>query len=104
MPLDKSADAIIREAMERGDFDNLPGKGQPLDLRAYFETPEELRMALSVLKNAGVVPEEINLLHELAALQERLQATFDEQERRRIRKLISEKQMKYNLLMERNKK
>ena len=24
---------IIREAMERGDFDNLPGKGKPLDLR-----------------------------------------------------------------------
>ncbi len=23
---------IIREAMERGDFDNLPGKGRPLNL------------------------------------------------------------------------
>lgn len=27
------ADRQIREAMERGDFDNLPGAGKPLDLR-----------------------------------------------------------------------
>ena len=35
MPFDKSIEAIIREAMERGEFDDLPGKGKPIDLSAY---------------------------------------------------------------------
>jgi DnaJ family protein C protein 28 len=37
---DRIAENIIREAMERGVFDDLPGKGQPLDLsRNPFEDP-----------------------------------------------------------------
>ena len=31
------AERAIREAMERGDFDNLPGAGKPLDLRGADE-------------------------------------------------------------------
>ena len=27
------ADRIVREAIERGEFDNLPGKGKPLHLK-----------------------------------------------------------------------
>ena len=27
------ADMIVREAIERGEFDNLPGKGKPLHLK-----------------------------------------------------------------------
>jgi hypothetical protein len=100
----KAAEAIIREAMERGEFDNLAGRGKPIDLNAYFETPEELRMMFAVLKNAGVVPEEIDLLNEMAALKERLEGSFDEKERRRIRKLISDKQMRFNLIMERRRR
>ena len=46
-------EAAIREAMERGDFDNLPGKGKPLDLSDWENTPVHLRMSYSVLKNAG---------------------------------------------------
>jgi hypothetical protein len=104
MSWNKAAEAIIREAMERGEFDNLAGHGKPIDLNAYFETPEELRMMFSVLKNAGVVPEEIDLLNEMAALKERLDGTFEENERRRIRKLISNKQMRFNLIMGRRRR
>jgi Domain of unknown function (DUF1992) len=35
--------------MERGEFDNLPGKSKPIDRSEYFETPEDVRMANSVL-------------------------------------------------------
>ena len=90
--------------MERGEFSNLPGRGQPLDLSAYFETPEEVRLAYSVLKNAGLVPEEINLLQELAALREQLAASTEESERQNLRKSISDRQMQYNLLLERRKR
>src|SRR5438445_35918 len=43
--------------MEAGEFDRLEGAGRPVNLDAYFSTPEELRAGYAVLKNAGVVPE-----------------------------------------------
>jgi DnaJ homologue, subfamily C, member 28, conserved domain len=103
MSLVKLAEAIIREAQERGDFDNLPGKGKPIDLSAYFDTPEDIRNAYSLLKNAGMVPVEIELLQEIAALKERLATTYEEKERNRILKIIREKQLQFDLTMERQK-
>jgi hypothetical protein len=49
-------DQKIREAMEQGEFDDLPGKGKPLDTSENpFEDPE-LRMAHRMLRNAGFAP------------------------------------------------
>jgi hypothetical protein len=103
MSLAKSVEAIIKEAQERGDFDNLKNKGKPLDLSAYFETPEDARMAYSVLQNAGMVTVEIDLLQEIAALKERLTTTYEESQRSRIKKIISEKQLQFNVMLERQK-
>ena len=104
MNFDKAVEAAIREAQERGDFNNLKGKGRPIDLSAYFETPEELRMAYSLLKNANMTPAEVDLLGEIAALKERLSTTYEEKDRSRIQKLIREKQMQFNIMMERQKR
>jgi hypothetical protein len=104
MSIDKVVEAIIREAQERGDFDNLKGKGQPIDLDAYFETPEDLRLAYSALKNAGIVSPEVELLQEIAALKERLAVTYEETQRARLKRLISDKQMQFNIMMERQRK
>ena len=104
MNFDKAVEAIIKEAQERGDFDNLKGKGKPIDLNAYFETPEDLRLAYSVLKNAEIAAPEVELLQEIAALKERLTSTFEETQRSRIKKLIQGKQMEFNLMLERQKK
>ena len=62
----KSADEAVRVAMERGEFDNLSNKGKKLNLDDYFNTPEDQRVGYSVLKNADYVPEEVQLLKELA--------------------------------------
>ncbi len=49
-------DKMIREAMERGEFDNLPGSGQPIDLSENpFEDPD-VRTAHRLLRNAGFAP------------------------------------------------
>ena len=103
MPFDKSVEAIIREAMERGEFDNLPGKGKPIDLGAYFDTPEEVRLAYSILKNADVLPEEAALLKEIAALKEELDACSDPARQKKIRRAIDDRLLQYNVLMERRK-
>jgi len=104
MSLEKAVEAIIREAQERGDFDNLKGKGQPIDLSAYFETPEDVRMAYSLLKNAGMAAVEVDLLGEIAALRERLSTTYEEKDRSRIKKLLREKQLQFDVMLERQKR
>ena len=49
-------DQKIREAMEQGEFDNLAGKGAPIDLSENpFEDPG-WRTAHRLLRNAGFAP------------------------------------------------
>ena len=103
MSLEKTVEAIIREAQERGEFDNLRSKGKPIDLSAYFETPEDLRLAYSVLQNANMVAAEVDLLGEIAALKERLSTAYEEKERGRIQKMIREKQLQFNMMMEKRR-
>src|SRR5262249_29373047 len=78
----------IREAMEQGEFDNLPGKGKPLDLAAYFATPDDVRLGYSVLKSAGCVPVEVELQKEIEALKAQLAACEDERKRQALGKEI----------------
>jgi len=100
----KSVDEIIREAMERGDFSDLPNKGKKLDLTDYFDTPDELRVGFSLLKNANIPPEEVRLLNEISEFKEKLTAISDEPKRKRLLKEIEDRRLKYNLLMDRSKR
>lgn len=67
--LDLIAERKIAEATERGELSNLPGEGQPLQLDDDGMVPEDLRMAYRILKNAGLVPPEVELLRELRELE-----------------------------------
>src|SRR5262245_26732382 len=69
MAFERVAEQRIREAIEAGAFDNLPNAGARLDLEDYFAMPEDVRMAYSVLKSANCLPEEIELLTEVARLE-----------------------------------
>lgn len=104
MNLDKAVENIIREAQERGEFDHLKGMGKPIDLTAYFETPEEMRMAYSILQNAGVASPEVELLQEIAALKERLASTYEEKDRNRVKKIIRDKELQFNVMLDRKRK
>jgi hypothetical protein len=53
---DLIAEQRIAEAIARGELENLPGAGRPLDLGDDALIPEDLRMAFRILKNAGFVP------------------------------------------------
>ena len=103
MSFDRIVESIIQEAMTRGEFENLPGRGKPIDLTEYFNTPEDVRLAQSMLKSAGMVPVEIELLQEIAALKESLNSVKDDTKSIKIRKLLEEKQLQFNLLLERRK-
>jgi hypothetical protein len=101
MSFDKLVESKIKEAMERGEFDNLSGKGKPIDLTAYFETPEDIRVAQSVLKNAGMTSREVDLLGEIIELKQVLLAVTDEKKKVEIRQQIEQKQIEFSLMMER---
>lgn len=86
--LEKVAEDKIQRAIEEGQFNDLPGKGQPLELEDDSWVPEEMRMAYKVLKNSGHVPQEIEERKEINNLVEALADCEDEQERyRQMRKL-----------------
>ena len=96
------AEQRIQEAMERGDFDNLALKGEPLPVEELSHVPEELRMGYKVLKNAGVLPEELELKREIIDLRGLLAACTDEGERSVIRRRLSARQLRFDMLMEKN--
>ena len=99
-----NADEKIKEAIAKGEFDNLPGKGKPLNLDAYFLTPEHLRMGHSILKSAGIIPEEMELLKQIEGLKESLGSCASQVEKGAIQKQLSEKIANFNLRMERYRK
>ena len=97
----KTVESLIQEAIARGDFDDLPNKGKPIDLTEYFNTPEELRMASSVLKSAGVKPPEVEVLCQIAELKNRLAKCEDNAEQAQIHARIEILQIEFNIAMER---
>lgn len=58
---------MMKEAQQRGDFDNLPGKGKPLALPNSdpFAGPDEL--VYRTLKEAGFTPEWVELRKKIVA-------------------------------------
>lgn len=96
------AEARIQEALALGEEDRLPNKGQPLDLEGYFQTPETMRMAFSMLKGADVVPEEIGLLQEINRLKSVLQTPgLEDAKRRSIHLKLAELHTVFDLKMRR---
>lgn len=85
----KIAEQRIQDALERGEFDNLSGAGKPLELDTNPFVPTELRMAYKVLKNAGVVPQEVETHNEIRSLEAMLADMEDEAERLRATTRLS---------------
>lgn len=51
--LDRAIEAIIKNAIDRGVFDNLRGQGKPLNLHENQMVAKEWRMAFSLLEQEG---------------------------------------------------
>lgn len=90
--IDKLADKHIADAIDRGEFENLPGAGKPLELDDDSMVPEELRAGYRLLKNAGFLPPELKLRNEIASVEQLLAEVTDELEavelNRRLQLLI----------------
>lgn len=62
----------IREAMDKGDFNNLEGSGKRLHLEENPFEPVELRMVNKILKDNDFAPYWIELGKDIEAAQQRL--------------------------------
>jgi hypothetical protein len=98
----KTLEDKIQEAMARGEFDNLPGAGKPIDLNDDIFVPNEMKMAYRVLKNADMVPQEVTLMNEISVLNQKLQSeNLSEEQSQEIKKQIAFKQSVLNMNIER---
>jgi DnaJ homologue, subfamily C, member 28, conserved domain len=102
MAFEKIAELKIREAMREGKFDGL-SRPEPIDLEEYFKVPDDLRMAYSVLRSAGCVPEEVDLLKEVERLERDLAASSDDATRARLAKSLADARLRLDLALERTR-
>jgi hypothetical protein len=99
--LDDHIGEHLRGSEAAGELKAAPSYGKPLQFGdGYDETPAELRMGMKILKDAGVVPPEVQALQEAAALEQRLAACTDEAERRTLQQQLSEKRQAIALRLE----
>ena len=80
---DAIVEARIADAQRAGAFDDLPGAGRPLELDDDRLVPEDVRTACRILRNAGLVPPEVEARKEAADLRKRIAAATAEPEKRR---------------------
>ena len=96
------AEERILEAQRAGAFDDLPGKGKPLNFEDLSWVPEDLRIGYHILKNAHVLPPEAELLKDIHTLEDLLKHVEDEGERRALAKSIQSKIIRLDLLKRRS--
>ena len=96
------AEQRILEAQRRGEFDDLPGKGKPLELEDLSWVPDELRIGYIALRNAHVLPPEAELLKDIHTLEDLLKHVEDEGQRKALAKSIHWKLIRLDLLKRRS--
>lgn len=81
----------IEEAIRQGHFDNLPGRGKPLEMQRDPNVPDDQQMAHTLLRNNNLVPAWISERTSVLAAIDRLRAklaasvAFASQERANVR-------------------
>jgi hypothetical protein len=74
---EKIVEERIRRAIEKGEFKDLPGSGEPLSIEDDSHIPEDLRLAFKILKNAECLPPEIELRKDIERTEDLLAALPD---------------------------
>ena len=98
-----SVEAIIRAAIERGEMENLPFKGERIPIEDESGIPPEDRMAYKVLRMADMVPPEVEAMRSLSELRKALADTEDPDLKKELRIKISQQEAGLRLKLERRR-
>lgn len=91
----------LSESARNGELQSAPSYGKPLNFGdGYDDTPAELRMPMKVLKDAGVVPPEVEVMQRIAALETRA-AAATEPEAAALRREAADLRLALSLRLER---
>ena len=100
--LDDHIGRSLAESEKRGELRAAPSYGKPLELGAgYAETPDEFRVGFKILKDAGVVPAEVELMQQIDILRRSLDGAADSEGARAQRRRLVDMQQALALRMER---
>jgi len=94
----KIVEKRIKDAQERGDFEDLPGHGEPINIEDDSHIPEDMRLIYKILKNADCLPPELQLRKEIRQMEDLLEGIPDEKEKYRQIKKINYKIMQLNMM------
>ena len=97
------AENKIREAVEKGELNNLPGSGKPLQVEDLSHVPAELRASYRLLKNANILPEEMELKKEIITLQKLVDCCHGDKDKRQLVKKLNEKILRFDIMMDQRK-
>ena len=98
---DEAIGEYLAQAYRSGELQSADNFGKPFDGQdAYFETPLEFRMPYKVLKNAGVVPPEVELFQRRGQITQQIQSCTDEAERQALRQRLIELEQMIALRLE----
>lgn len=94
----KIAEQRILEAIQNGEFENLEGKGKPIQFEDETWIPEDLRIAYRLLKSAGFTPPELELRSEVINMAALINTIDDDKERLKKIKELNFKLLKLNMM------
>jgi hypothetical protein len=95
-----SVDKLIEQWLAEKESEELPGTGKPLNLDEYFSWPEDQRIGLSLLKNSGCLPSEVERLKEIKRLTDEIAKCSDDAVRAGLNRRLQEEQVELNLRIE----
>jgi hypothetical protein len=95
------AEAKIQDAIERGDFDALPGRGKPLQFEDMSGVPPDMRLGYKILRNAGVAPPEVELRREVYRLDRQIAETRDPDALAELRRRRRDSDLSLAIMLER---
>lgn len=91
----------LAQSHANGELRSAKNFGKPLDLGdGYGDTPPELRMGMKILKDAGVLPPEVELMQEIEKLRQSLEGAADTQDTVNARRRLTAMQQQLALRME----
>lgn len=91
----------LAQSQATGELRSAASFGKPLNLGdGYDETPAELRMGYKILKDAGVVPPEVELMRQIETLRQSLEAAPDDAAARQASAKLSEMRQQLALRLE----
>ena len=88
----------IKRAQDEGMFDDLSGKGKPLKLDDDSRVAPHLRASYRILKNAGILPPEMQIRKEVSHMRQLLHETQCDEESVRLVREINEKILAGNIM------